>query len=232
MTGRLFFISSLIVITTGLAAIAFAQDSLFEYEDSQGKFYCRFLENSGWESGIITGDNVFRSFKAEILRLKRIYQKKKSARVQKQIRALQKRLKSSGRICGEEKANTPAPGPTSTPTSPAQITPPPVLPTPVATQTISVTNTPAPAVSFFNANGDMTSEGKAFLNIPETLQANIQQGQTLFSQYNCTRCHSERLNRAFDTYRENLRKQPMNFSEVSLPDSDLSHLTAYLNRFR
>jgi len=225
MLKRLAIIIPSVVIFMGISAITIADDALFQYHDLQGTFYCRFDSEGRWESGVMNGSNSFRSFNSEINRLKLIFRRNRSRQIQKQIKALQIRSKSTSIICAEGLLATPIPGPIST-TSPTQI---PIPPTPPS---IGVTNTPAPTISFFDVNGEMTTEGKQFLAIPVALSANIEQGLTLFSQYQCIKCHSERLNRTFETYRENLKRAPMNFNEISLPDSDLANLTAYLNRFR
>jgi len=233
MKFRISFLFAALALVSVVHTLAYATDTLFEYKDSKGVFYCRFVENSGWESGIITRNNLFRSFKSEIQRLKRLYRKNNSGKIQIQIKALQKRLNSSSKICGERITATPTlaitttalPGSTPTIASPANTTP-----------TVAVTNTPTPTttptISFFDANGIMSDAGKVFLNIPTNLSAGITEGQALLSQYQCTNCHSERLNRSFDTYKENLRRPPMNFNEVNLPNADLAHITGYLNRFR
>ncbi|MBX7137671.1 MAG: hypothetical protein K1X83_06775 [Oligoflexia bacterium] len=89
---------------------------------------------------------------------------------------------------------------------------------------------PPPQLGNFDLNGNVTPQGKVLFGIPSGLTANIFAGK-LVLQANCG-CHEERTGRSFSNLRENTRRFPMGYDEVSLPDAALANLTAYLNRFR
>jgi hypothetical protein len=80
----------------------------------------------------------------------------------------------------------------------------------------------------FDSNGNVTSVGKQLFGIPSSLSGNISRGNSVF-QANCAGCHEQRVNRTYSSYRAAISRSPMN---ISLTDTDLAHLTAYLNRFR
>lgn len=84
---------------------------------------------------------------------------------------------------------------------------------------------------FFDVQGNMSSRGRQLLGIPANLESNIFIGKNVF-EYHCTGCHNAQVNRTFPMYRSRTSDAPMFFTEELLPDEDLAHLTAYLNRFR
>ena len=84
---------------------------------------------------------------------------------------------------------------------------------------------------FFDTAGNLSSRGRVLLEIPAGLNANLNIGKDVF-EYHCTGCHDPQVNRTFPMYRERTSQEPMFFTEQELPDVDLAHLTAYLNRFR
>lgn len=101
---------------------------------------------------------------------------------------------------------------------------------PGATPTPS--NAPPPSSNgYFEDNGDVTTLGKTTFLIPAQLSANIWTGRDVFNS-KCSGCHEERTNRDFQNLRTNTARSPMFYDEATLPNADLAHLTAYLNRFR
>lgn len=100
-----------------------------------------------------------------------------------------------------------------------------LLPTPTSTTPPS---TPTATSGNFDGNGNVTAAGKSLFGIPSSLSANISSGQSVWSK-NCQGCHSEKTNRTFSTYKSMIAASPM---FITLPDSEVAHLTAYLNRFR
>lgn len=105
-------------------------------------------------------------------------------------------------------------------------------PTPSATPTPSTTPTPSPTVpaSYFNSDGSVNSYGKIRFGIPEDMEANLIDGQTVFFR-NCSGCHEERTKPDLASLREATSKAPMLFNETELPDQNLADLLAYLGRF-
>lgn len=132
------------------------------------------------------------------------------------IERARKLNKQGGKAC--KSAEPPGPGPEPTPTP--QVTPTPPGPTP----------TPIPAN--FDEQGNVTTTGKITFGIPFELEANRFTGAVLY-QATCYGCHGtdERgLFFNFDQIRTATSGFPMMFTELTLPNEELAHLTAYLNR--
>lgn len=91
------------------------------------------------------------------------------------------------------------------------------------------TPTPTPSTDIFSGD-EVTAYGKQVLEIPSNLSANVASGRIIFSS-TCT-CHDEKRNETFTYLRSATSRPVMDFSEETLPDQDLAHITAYLNRFR
>ena len=81
-------------------------------------------------------------------------------------------------------------------------------------------------------------EGYDCFEIPNELEANLNIGLTI-AENNCFGCHgfgfpssfAEVNGRKFNYIRDAISASPMFFSEIEIPDEDLAHLTAYINRF-
>ncbi len=109
-----------------------------------------------------------------------------------------------------------------------------VLPTPTprpdVTPTPRPTATPSSGGGNFDANGNVTAQGKTAFGIPSSLSGNVSVGQGVFSQ-NCQGCHSsnENVNKTFSQYKSIIGAAPM---FINLSDSSLANLVAYMNRFK
>jgi hypothetical protein len=100
-----------------------------------------------------------------------------------------------------------------------------------STPTPTPTPTSVPQTGNFDLAGNVTPEGKLLFGIPSALTANLSVGRAVFTA-KCTGCHVERSGRTFLDVRNSIRKPPMLYDEVQIPDADLANLVAYLNRFR
>lgn len=90
--------------------------------------------------------------------------------------------------------------------------------------------TPTPTGNF-DVYGDVTEAGRILFGIPAGLPANVSQGR-LVQDSTCTGCHAERTNWTFPNVRSRIALAPMYIDSNELPDTELAHLIAYLNRFR
>lgn len=136
-----------------------------------------------------------------------------------------KGLRKAGMVaCATPPDDTP---PTPTPT-------PGVTPTPDGTPGPTATPTPTPSYdpdANFDLLGNVTPKGKSEFHIPAQMEANVNDGLSVFRDLGCDGCHEAKINRTFDYLRLRTSGDPMYFSTEELPDQALAHLTAYLNRF-
>ena len=168
------------------------------------------------------------SVSKELRRLRKIVRSSSKASSSKSQRATQKLIKRLTKDLEQQspycKLGPPAgsgsglPSPTPYATLPPFITPSPTL-------------GPTPSSGFFDQEGNVTDYGRSYLMIPSALPANIGIGKGLYNS-KCTGCHIERTNRLFPDLGSQTAKEPMFYSVDSLPDTELAHITAYLNRFR
>lgn len=136
-------------------------------------------------------------------------------------RALQKNGKIACTNLSAPPISQPTPMPTPLPSPEPTTTP--VQPSPTAT--------PTPAPANFLDNGDVTSAGKTIFGIPQNLAANKFTGQGIL-QNRCLGCHNENGQfSSFDYLRQKIAEPPMSFTQTTLPDEELAHLIAWLNRF-
>ena len=92
------------------------------------------------------------------------------------------------------------------------------------------TPTPVPIGNFDN-DGNVTDLGRAIFGIPAGLPGNISTGRSVYTT-KCVGCHVERTNYGFPEIRTAIARPPMLFDDAQIPNDQLSHLIAYLNRFR
>jgi hypothetical protein len=89
--------------------------------------------------------------------------------------------------------------------------------------------TPTPSNLNFDANGNVTPQGKIAFGIPSNLSGNITAGHQLSASY-CT-CHVERIGASFPFVRAQIAQPPMLFDSTQITDDMLANIIAYLNRF-
>jgi hypothetical protein len=126
-----------------------------------------------------------------------------------------------------------APSPVGTIMPPSSNTP---LPTATPTSTPISTSTPSVKVTYIDSSGAVTSAGRSFFKIPTGLAGTVATGSIVYKD-KCMRCHDGSSLSApsittFTAYRTATSRSPMFFTTTLLPDTDLSHLTVYLNRSR
>lgn len=194
-------------------------DEVFEIDTGSKTITCGGPVNGNYVSGSaksISNAFVFTPLNDSVKSLKAKVKKAKGSKrdkLKKKLSTLQKRTKSENSICAAGPGGAP---PTGTPTSPN--------PTP--------TPTPRPTQSGgnFDANGNVTSQGKTAFGIPSSLNANKNTGQSTYTS-NCKGCHSsENTGRSYSSYGALIKGSPMFIFDLS--DQDLADITAYLNRFK
>lgn len=173
-----------------------------KYKGKKERLYC-FNKTSGTIK-LRTNQIFFTALSESIKKAKKSGDKSKL----KKLTALQKQAKP---LC------IALPSPTPTP--------------PIPTATPTPEPTPPSVYINFDIDGNVTDAGRALFQIPVGLPANVSLGRFVLQRY-CTGCHIERVNRTFPDIRESIRRAPMLYDEQQIPDSELAHLIAYLNRFR
>ena len=167
------------------------------------------LENTPGSVKDKGGTLIFTPFTIKIRKLKK--KSLTNPKVLPKLKKWRKFNKKAKKACKEAREN---PGATPTPT-------PPTGPTP----------TPSP-IPVFDANGNVTAEGKVFLGIPVNLDANIDAGEIAHNFHGCASHHAERTTWHYPQLESRIEQDPM---FLLVPENvsyqELADITAYLNRF-
>lgn len=180
--------------------------SLFQTSNAGVTYTCGLI-NQAWLAGKLDKKGLFLSFNASAKIATANAKKSSGSKKTKYLNAAKKakaQAKLGNPVCGT--GNSPGSGPTPAPTVPA-------------------------GSGNFDLSGNVTETGRALFKIPSGLVANISSGRLVFNQ-KCSGCHGEHQNKSFTTLRSDTAQFPMGFTAQDLPDSELAHITAFLNRFR
>lgn len=208
--AALFLAATVYAVPVGTVPVG--DDDLFETTHDGKTFTCGRVSDD-WLSGKLVGTSDFLSHKQQMKNAKKDLKTasgKKREKLLKLIAKLRPTMKTGTAACENGPGQDPDPTSSGTPRP---------------------TSTPPPSGGNFDANGNVTSQGKAAFGIPSNLSANRSQGQTLHAQW-CAGCHGEKTNRSFSSLRTSIAEPTMGFTPAQISDQTLAHITAYLNRFR
>jgi hypothetical protein len=215
--------------------ILLPEDLIQSTSDVTGiRVVCGYSRGS-WTPGALTSSTKL--FVSDTNNIKFLQRKLKSAttrtrsKLQKQLTRARSLLRRRSAAC----ALLPMPGEgRSLPSPTPEGTPPQSGPTPTPPPSSSAT--PTAKTIYIDSNGVVTEEGRALFQIPANLPANRTSGKAVFDDQ-CAGCHDGSQRRqptglTFPTYRTEMARSPMFITSSQVPNSDLAHLTVYLNRFR
>ncbi len=189
---------------TGSVVIDFGDS--FSKTISSGSIDCAYVNGSYTAGRVLDASGtVFLSFTQDIKNLKKKLKSapdNKKPSIQKKIKAAKAKASEGNPVC--------AGGPDTLP-----------FPTP----------TPGGGAPNFDSAGNVTESGKVVFGIPSNLSANISAGLAVYNSF-CTGCHTAKLNRDFQVYRDSIVEPPMLYGSDDISDAMLANLTAYLNRFQ
>jgi hypothetical protein len=172
-----------------------------------GKTYTCGRINSAWHGGQLVSGR-FISFAQLIKNTKSAVKRAKGSKrtkLQSKLTSYKSSHSTVGAICRAAADNSNIPPPVSTPRP-----------------------TPTPNL-YFDSAGNVTAAGKSAFAIPSSLSANKDSGLSVWNN-ECRVCHeSEHRNKRYSELVNLITEDPM---YVSIPNSQLANLVAYLNRFR